>query len=122
MLKQELMNSEAAKQCVSLVPFKSRLLMYFCFGEAQYMSCGPSPILGHAYNYVRQWQNRQCIKIIMTLDSTDIQDIQVESEPAPKKRCLSLHQQRTLFAAYTLALEIPAAISIWFTNEVASER
>ena len=26
---------EAVKECVTLVPFKSSLLTYFCFGEAQ---------------------------------------------------------------------------------------
>ena len=42
---QELMSGEAAKERVTPVPFKSGLLTYFRFGEAQCASCGLSPIL-----------------------------------------------------------------------------
>ena len=45
---QELMRGKAVKEQVTLVPFKSRLLTYFRFGEAQCASCGLSPTLGCA--------------------------------------------------------------------------
>ena len=37
------MSGEAAKECVTPVPSKSRLLAYFRFGKAQCVSCGLSP-------------------------------------------------------------------------------
>ena len=41
------MSGEAAKERVTPVPFKSGLLTYFRFGEAQCASCGLSPTFGH---------------------------------------------------------------------------
>ena len=41
------MSSKAAKERVTPVSFKSGLLTYFRFGEAQCVSCGLSPTLGH---------------------------------------------------------------------------
>ena len=46
--KQELMSSEAAKERVTPVPSKCKLLTYFCFGSAQCTSCGLSTTFGHA--------------------------------------------------------------------------
>ena len=42
------MSGEAVKERVTPVLFKSRLLMYFCFDEAQCASCSLSPTLGCA--------------------------------------------------------------------------
>jgi len=42
------MSGEAAKELVTLVPSKYKLLTYFCFGSAQCVSCGLSPTFGHA--------------------------------------------------------------------------
>jgi len=39
---QELMSGEAAKECVTPVPSKSKLLMDFRFGSVQCASCGAS--------------------------------------------------------------------------------
>ena len=55
---QELMSGEATKERVTPVPSKSRLLPYFCFGEAQCTSYGLSPTLGHAAMWEnKRWQN-----------------------------------------------------------------
>ena len=45
---QDLMSGEAMKERVTPVPFKSGLLTYFRYGEAQRVSCSLSPTLGHA--------------------------------------------------------------------------
>ena len=42
------MSGEATKESVTTVPSKSGLLTYFRFGEAQCVSCGLPPTLGHA--------------------------------------------------------------------------